>query len=205
MGSLPCARAVNRVLSRRHGGVPWQQSYPGSNQTVWGVIVGAVGTMIVGFSWLGWTLGRHRRPDGAGTRQRGRGCRPHAGLRRELHAAAECHCEACGVSEDRFVETAASDRRRRLGDSARGQDAELRTGQCLRRCAREGQGVAAGGDRDPSRRRPGGASSRASSFWGARYARARSSPCWLGEGTTVRTRGRIPDGASRVDGETGHG
>ena len=31
--------------------VPWLK--PG----VWGVIVGAVGTMIIGFSWLGWTLG----------------------------------------------------------------------------------------------------------------------------------------------------
>jgi hypothetical protein len=25
---------------------------------VWGVVVGAAGTMIIGFSWLGWTLGR---------------------------------------------------------------------------------------------------------------------------------------------------
>jgi hypothetical protein len=24
---------------------------------LWGVIVGALGTMIIGFSWLGWTLG----------------------------------------------------------------------------------------------------------------------------------------------------
>ncbi len=24
---------------------------------IWGVIVGALGTMIIGFSWLGWTLG----------------------------------------------------------------------------------------------------------------------------------------------------
>jgi hypothetical protein len=31
--------------------VPWLK--PGA----WGVIVGAVGTMIIGFSWLGWTLG----------------------------------------------------------------------------------------------------------------------------------------------------
>ena len=23
----------------------------------WGVVVGAIGTMIIGFSWLGWTLG----------------------------------------------------------------------------------------------------------------------------------------------------
>jgi hypothetical protein len=24
---------------------------------IWGVIIGSVGTMIIGFSWLGWTLG----------------------------------------------------------------------------------------------------------------------------------------------------
>ena len=30
---------------------PWLK--PG----VWGVVVGSVGTMIIGFSWLGWTLG----------------------------------------------------------------------------------------------------------------------------------------------------
>jgi len=31
--------------------VPWLKP------AVWGVIVGAVGTMIVGFSWMGWVLG----------------------------------------------------------------------------------------------------------------------------------------------------
>jgi hypothetical protein len=31
--------------------VPWLK------QTVWGVIVGSVGTMIIGFSWMGWVLG----------------------------------------------------------------------------------------------------------------------------------------------------
>lgn len=31
--------------------VPWLKP------AVWGVVVGAVGTMIVGFTWLGWTLG----------------------------------------------------------------------------------------------------------------------------------------------------
>jgi hypothetical protein len=31
--------------------VPWLKP------AVWGVVVGAVGTMIIGFSWLGWTLG----------------------------------------------------------------------------------------------------------------------------------------------------
>jgi hypothetical protein len=30
---------------------------PWLKPAVWGVIVGSVGTMIVGFSWLGWTLG----------------------------------------------------------------------------------------------------------------------------------------------------
>jgi hypothetical protein len=31
--------------------VPWFRP------AAWGVVVGAIGTMIVGFSWLGWTLG----------------------------------------------------------------------------------------------------------------------------------------------------
>ena len=31
--------------------VPWFKP------AAWGVVAGAVGTMIVGFSWLGWTLG----------------------------------------------------------------------------------------------------------------------------------------------------
>jgi hypothetical protein len=31
--------------------VPWFKP------AAWGVVVGAVGSMIVGFSWLGWTLG----------------------------------------------------------------------------------------------------------------------------------------------------
>lgn len=31
--------------------MPWLK--PGA----WGVVVGAVGSMIIGFSWLGWTLG----------------------------------------------------------------------------------------------------------------------------------------------------
>jgi len=34
-----------------------QLRVPGFKPAAWGVIVGAVGTMIVGFSWLGWTLG----------------------------------------------------------------------------------------------------------------------------------------------------
>jgi hypothetical protein len=31
--------------------VPWFKP------AAWGVVLGAVGTMIIGFSWLGWTLG----------------------------------------------------------------------------------------------------------------------------------------------------
>jgi|ERR1700756_1893192 hypothetical protein len=30
---------------------------PRFKPAAWGVVVGAIGTMIVGFSWLGWTLG----------------------------------------------------------------------------------------------------------------------------------------------------
>ena len=30
---------------------------PWFKAAAWGVVVGALGTMIVGFSWLGWTLG----------------------------------------------------------------------------------------------------------------------------------------------------
>ena len=34
-----------------------QLKMPWLKPTAWGVVIGAVGTMIVGFSWLGWTLG----------------------------------------------------------------------------------------------------------------------------------------------------
>jgi hypothetical protein len=34
-----------------------QIQLPWLKPAVWGVIVGSIGTMIVGFSWLGWTLG----------------------------------------------------------------------------------------------------------------------------------------------------
>ena len=30
---------------------------PWVKPAAWGVVVGAIGTMIIGFSWLGWTLG----------------------------------------------------------------------------------------------------------------------------------------------------
>src|SRR3989454_10745053 len=34
-----------------------QLQAPWFKPAAWGVVVGAVGTMIIGFSWLGWTLG----------------------------------------------------------------------------------------------------------------------------------------------------
>jgi hypothetical protein len=34
-----------------------QLRFPWLKPALWGVVIGAVGTMIVGFSWLGWTLG----------------------------------------------------------------------------------------------------------------------------------------------------
>lgn len=34
-----------------------QLQVPWFKPAAWGVVVGAVGTMIIGFSWLGWTLG----------------------------------------------------------------------------------------------------------------------------------------------------
>ena len=34
-----------------------QLQIPWLKQAAWGVVIGSVGTMIVGFSWLGWTLG----------------------------------------------------------------------------------------------------------------------------------------------------
>ena len=34
-----------------------QVQIPWLKPAAWGVVVGAVGTMIIGFSWLGWTLG----------------------------------------------------------------------------------------------------------------------------------------------------
>ena len=34
-----------------------QIQIPWFRPAAWGVVVGAIGTMIIGFSWLGWTLG----------------------------------------------------------------------------------------------------------------------------------------------------
>ena len=34
-----------------------QLQVPWAKPAAWGVVVGAVGSMIIGFSWLGWTLG----------------------------------------------------------------------------------------------------------------------------------------------------
>jgi hypothetical protein len=34
-----------------------QLQAPWLKPAAWGVVLGAVGTMIIGFSWLGWTLG----------------------------------------------------------------------------------------------------------------------------------------------------
>jgi len=34
-----------------------QMQIPWFRPAAWGVVVGAIGTMIIGFSWLGWTLG----------------------------------------------------------------------------------------------------------------------------------------------------
>ena len=34
-----------------------QMQLPWLKPAAWGVVIGAIGTMIVGFSWLGWTLG----------------------------------------------------------------------------------------------------------------------------------------------------
>jgi len=34
-----------------------QMQIPWFRPAAWGVVVGALGTMIIGFSWLGWTLG----------------------------------------------------------------------------------------------------------------------------------------------------
>src|SRR5256884_9768802 len=34
-----------------------QLQVPWFKPAAWGVVVGAVGSMIIGFSWLGWTLG----------------------------------------------------------------------------------------------------------------------------------------------------
>ena len=34
-----------------------QLQMPWFKPAAWGVVLGAIGTMIVGFSWLGWTLG----------------------------------------------------------------------------------------------------------------------------------------------------
>jgi hypothetical protein len=76
-------------------------------------------------------------------------------------AAARCRRDARGVSEDRLMGTAAIRRRWRLGDSARGQGAELQRGERVRRRTREDQDIVGaleefeGRDNHPRPRRAG--------------------------------------------------
>ena len=94
---------------------------PWVKPSAWGVVVGAIGTMIVGFSWLGWTLG--------GTAERlavertTAAHRAHSLLRREFHATAGRGRAAGRIPEDRVVASAAVYRSGWMGHVTRGQDA----------------------------------------------------------------------------------
>ena len=94
---------------------------PWVKPAAWGVVVGAIGTMILGFSQLGWTLG--------GTAERlavertNAAHRAHSLLRREFHATAGRGREASRIPEDRVVESAAVYRSGWMGHVTRGQDA----------------------------------------------------------------------------------
>src|SRR4029453_6064356 len=78
---------------------------PWVKPAAWGVVVGAIGTMIVGFSWLGWTLGSTAERLAV---ERTNAAHPaHSLLRREFHAAAGRGREAVRIPEDRVVESAA--------------------------------------------------------------------------------------------------
>jgi hypothetical protein len=100
-----------------------QMQVPWFKPAAWGVVVGAIGTMIVGFSWLGWTLDS--------TAERMATERTSAALvvaltpllRREIHAAAWRRREAGRISEDRVVESAAAYRSGWVGHSPKRQRA----------------------------------------------------------------------------------
>ena len=70
---------------------------------VWGVVIGTIGIMIVGFSWLGWTLGS--------TAETLAQDRVNAALIaaftpicvERLHEATRCHRQTCGVSKNQLV------------------------------------------------------------------------------------------------------
>src|SRR4029453_10875529 len=94
---------------------------PWVKPAAWGVVVGPIGTMILGFSQLGWTLG--------GTAERlavertNAAHRAHSLLRREIHVAAGRGRAAGRIPEDRVVASAAVSRSGWMGYVTRRQDA----------------------------------------------------------------------------------
>src|SRR3989304_839429 len=57
------------VLSRFRRRSLMQLQVPWLKPAAWGVVVGAAGSMIIGFSWLGWTLGSTAERMGGGARK----------------------------------------------------------------------------------------------------------------------------------------
>ena len=57
---------------------------------VWGAVVGAVGVMIVGFSWMGWNPRPHHHEISGRSYESGGDRRAHSVLCRELHETARC-------------------------------------------------------------------------------------------------------------------
>ena len=48
---------AKKCWSKNAKGRVMELQAPWFKPAAWGVVVGAIGTMIIGFSWLGWTLG----------------------------------------------------------------------------------------------------------------------------------------------------
>ena len=94
---------------------------PWVKPAAWGVVFGAIGIMIVGFSRLGWTLGS--TAERLAVERTNAAHRAHSLLRREIHVAAGRGRAAGRIPDDRVVESAAVYRSGWMGHVTRGQDA----------------------------------------------------------------------------------
>src|SRR5687767_5447091 len=55
--SMLCCRDQGEQSLSPHSKESCMQVPPWVKPGVWGVVIGAIGSMIIGFGWLGWTLG----------------------------------------------------------------------------------------------------------------------------------------------------
>ena len=115
---------------------------PWCKPAFWGVVVGAIGIMIIGFAWWGWVLGSTAermakdRADGAVTEVLVPICVAR------FMGASRCGGEAHRIPERRVMAAKSSDCQRRLGDGNGQHRPEYGGGTGLRSTAREHQDLA---------------------------------------------------------------